>query len=184
MRLFISCLSPCCHGSVSIISLRIQCGLCDCGLERRRLDWRSEVESSLSVSTDRLRKSVVSVSDSVSPTDRPAARSAAKQISGRDARPTDPPGRRRRRPSRLGPPDRPTQVEPPALGGAARGGHHHLANLSSLTDGRLWLGGPSHSRPASTTSPSSCFLCSHGPVAPPARGNARGRRLLQLVVRH
>ena len=33
----------------------------------------------------------MSVSDSVSPTDRPAARSAAKQISGRDARPTDPP---------------------------------------------------------------------------------------------
>jgi len=56
---------------------------------------RSEVESSRCVSqrvsSDRLTKSVEGVSDSVPPTDRPAARSAAKQILDRNARPTDPP---------------------------------------------------------------------------------------------
>jgi len=57
-----------------------------------RVAGRREVESNICVLSDRLTKFVASVSDSVPPIDRPAARSAAKQILGRDARPTDPPG--------------------------------------------------------------------------------------------
>ena len=58
---------------------------------------RREVKSALCVSTDRPTKMKFRVSDSAHPTDRPAARSAAKQILGRNTRPTDPLGPRQSR---------------------------------------------------------------------------------------
>ena len=54
---------------------------------------RCEVESGLNVPTDRPSFSLFGDPDSVRPTDRFAARSAAKKNLGRAARPTDPPGR-------------------------------------------------------------------------------------------
>ena len=58
---------------------------------------RREVKSALCVSTDRPTIMKFRVSDSAHPTDRPAARSAAKQILGRNTRPTDPLGPRQSR---------------------------------------------------------------------------------------
>ena len=53
-----------------------------------------EVESELCVRTDRPIFLKSRVSDSARPTDRPAARSAARKILGRNTRPTDPLGPR------------------------------------------------------------------------------------------
>ena len=52
---------------------------------------RCEVESRLNVPADRPSFSLFGDPDSVRPTDRLAARSAATKNLGRDARPTDPP---------------------------------------------------------------------------------------------
>ena len=55
---------------------------------------RRQVESTLCVRTDRPIFLKSRVSDSARPTDRPAARSAARKILGRNTRPTDPLGPR------------------------------------------------------------------------------------------
>ena len=86
---------------------------------------RREVKSALCVSTDRPTKMKFRVSDSAHPTDRPAARSAAKNFLDRNTRPTDPLGPRqsrsgatfghfRRIPAslRVGTTDRPTRIRP------------------------------------------------------------------------